>query len=104
MRRHKLNLQFLPQKEGNDGTAETNYPAERIHRSFVATRARCLERYQGLKMVKKIMLIDPHWLQLERPAIYTPPDPLGETMRELDILMQQILDRDDIASGDKARL
>lgn len=51
-------------------------------------------------MAKKMILMDPRWLESLKPTpAYTPPD---DNIRDLDSQMKQILDRDDLAGWDKA--
>lgn len=56
-------------------------------------------------MAKKMILMDPRWLDSLKPtSVYTPPDPLTENMRALDQQMKQILDRVDLPERDKISL
>lgn len=55
-------------------------------------------------MANQIILTDQGCLKLQISATYTPPDILGEKMRYLDIQMQQLMGRNDIALGDTVRL
>lgn len=48
--------------------------------------------------------MDPRWLDLKRPITYAPSDPLTNNMQDLDNEMQQILTRDYLPIGNKARL
>ena len=49
-----------------------------------------------------MLLVDPR--VLESHSHYAPPEPLKDNLRDLDALMQQVLDRDDLLPRDKARL
>ena len=54
-------------------------------------------------MAKKMILIDPRLL-MNTQSKYAPPDTLNDSLRDLDYQMQQVLEQDELAPHDKAKL
>lgn len=54
-------------------------------------------------MAKKMILIDPRILDSMTQKPYVPPDTLNDSLRELDVQMQEILNREDLSPRDKVR-
>ena len=52
-------------------------------------------------MAKKMILVDPRLLESMNQKTYVPPNPLTDSLRDLDTQMQQLLDREDLSPRDK---
>ena len=48
-----------------------------------------------------MILVDPRLLESMNQKTYVPPDTLTDSLRDLDMQMQQLLDREDLAPRDK---
>ena len=48
-----------------------------------------------------MILVDPRLLESMNQKTYVPPDPLTDSLRDLDSQMQQLLDREDLSPRDK---
>lgn len=53
-------------------------------------------------MAKKMILVDPRLLESTRQ--YLPPEPVSDSLRDLDSRMQQIMEMEDLEPRDKARV
>ena len=55
-------------------------------------------------MARKMLLVDPRLLETIQHKPYVPPDTVTDSLRELDELMQTVLEREDLSPRDKARM